>query len=53
MRKVEEYKQNAKHCRALAAWTSRPEDKATLEELAKAWEEVAARHMRDLNDADE
>jgi len=53
MRKVEEYKQNAKHCRALGARTTRPEDETTLEELAKAWEEVAARHMRDLIDADE
>jgi hypothetical protein len=38
MRKVEEYKQNAKHCRALAALVTRPEDKVTLEEIAEAWE---------------
>ena len=36
MRKVEEYKQNAKQCRALAALVTRPEDKVTLEEIAKA-----------------
>ena len=36
MRKVEEYKRNAKHCRALAALVTRPEDKLTLEEIAKA-----------------
>ena len=53
MRKVEEYKQYAKHCRTLAARTMRPEDKATLEELAKAWEEVAALHESDLYEADE
>jgi hypothetical protein len=53
MRKIEEYKQNAKHCRAFAARATRPEDKATLEELAKAWERVAALHERDLDDADE
>jgi uncharacterized protein with PhoU and TrkA domain len=42
MRKVEEYQQHAKHCRALAArMTTRPEDKVTLEEIAKAWEKVA------------
>jgi hypothetical protein len=51
MRKVEQYKQNAKHCRALAARTTRPEDKATLEELAKAWERVAALTERDLDEA--
>src|SRR5262249_41586654 len=38
MRKVEEYKQNAKHCRALAALMTRPEDRVTLEEIAEAWE---------------
>ena len=36
MRKVEGYKQNAKQCRALAALVTRPEDKVTLEEIAKA-----------------
>jgi hypothetical protein len=43
MRKVDEYQQHAKHCRDLAAQTTtRPEDKVTLEEIAKAWEKVAA-----------
>ena len=42
MRKLEEYKKHAKDCRALAARTmTRPEDKVTLEEIAKAWEKVA------------
>jgi hypothetical protein len=53
MRKVEEYKQNAKHCRALVALVTRPEDKVTLEEIAKALEEVAAFRERDLHEADE
>jgi len=35
MRKVEEYKQNAKHCRALVALVTRPEDKAASEEIAE------------------
>jgi len=38
MRRVEEYKLNAKHCRALASLVTRPEDKVTFEEIAKAWE---------------
>ena len=53
MRKVEEYKQNAKHCRALAALVTRPEDKVTLEEMAEEWEKVAALPERDLHEADE
>ena len=54
MRKVEQYKQNAKHCRALAAQTTTlPEDKVTLEEIAKAWEKVAALREDDLHEADE
>ena len=54
MRKVEEYQQHAKHCRALAARTTTlPEDKVTLEEIAKAWEKVAALRECDLHEADE
>jgi hypothetical protein len=53
MRKLEEYKQNAKQCRALAALVTRPEDKVALEEIAKAWEKVAALRARDLQEADE
>ena len=53
MRKVEEYKQNAKQCRALAALVTRPEDKVTLEEIAKAWEKVAAFRAHALYEADE
>jgi hypothetical protein len=54
MRKVEEYQQHAKHCRALAArTTTRPEDKVTLEEMAEEWEKVAALRERDLYESDE
>ena len=53
MRKVEDYKKNAKHCRALVALVTRPEDKVTLEEIAKAWEKVAEFRERDLHKADE
>jgi hypothetical protein len=53
MRKVDEYKQHAKHCRAMAALMTRPEDKVTLEEVAKAWEKVAVLRERDLHEADE
>ena len=42
---------NAKQCRALAALVTRPEDKVTLEEIAKAWEKVAAFRARDLYEA--
>ena len=50
MRRVEEYKLNAKHCRALASLVTRTEDKVTLEEIAKAWEKVAAFRERDLHE---
>ena len=54
MRKLEENKKHAKDCRALAARTmTRPEDKVTLEEIAKAWEKVAALREHDLHEADE
>jgi hypothetical protein len=32
---------------------TRPEDKVSLEEIAKAWEKVAALHERDQHEADE
>ena len=53
MRRLDEYKQHAKYCRALAALMTRPDDKLTLEEIAKAWEKVAALRERDLHEADE
>ena len=53
MFKLEEYKKHAEDCRTLAAKVARPEDKVTLEEIAKAWEKVAALRERDLHEADE
>ena len=50
MRKLEEYEKHAKDCRALAAEVTRPEDKLTLEEIAKAWEKVAALREHDLHE---
>jgi hypothetical protein len=53
MRKVDEYKQHAKYCRELAVRTPQPQDKAALENLAKAWDRVAALRKGDLEDLDE
>ena len=50
MRKLEEYKKHAKDCRALAAKVTQPDDKLTLEEIAKAWEKVAALREDDLRE---
>jgi len=50
MRKLEEYEKHAKDCRALAAKVTRREDKVTLEEIAKAWEKVAALREHDLHE---
>ena len=52
MRTLDEYKQHANYCRALAARMTQPKDKAILEEIAKAWEKVAALRERDLHEAD-
>jgi hypothetical protein len=53
MRRVEEYKQHAKDCRKLASQITLPEDKMALEEIAKAWDKVAALRERDLDEPDE
>jgi hypothetical protein len=53
MRRLDEYKQHAKDCRALAAKVTRPDDKLALEEIAKAWEKVVALRERDLHEADD
>ena len=50
MRRVAEYKHYAKDCRALAAQITQPEDKMALEELAKAWEKVAALREWDVEE---
>jgi hypothetical protein len=53
MRRLAEYKQHAKECRILAAQIARPEDKMALEELARAWDKVAALRECDLEEPDE
>jgi hypothetical protein len=42
MRVIAEYLQHAIDCRTLAERMTQPQDKKILEELAKAWEKVAA-----------
>jgi hypothetical protein len=51
MRATAEYIQHALHCRTLAGHMTRPQDKKILEELAEAWEKIAALRERDLIDA--
>jgi hypothetical protein len=51
MRATAEYIQRAIACRILAGRMTRPEDKMMLEQLAEAWEKVAALRQRDLIDA--
>ena len=53
MRRMAEYKQHAKECRTLAAQITQPEDKTALEEMAKAWDKMAALRDRDLEEPDE
>ena len=50
MRAVAEYIQHAIDCRILAERMTQPQDKKLLEELAKAWERIAALRERDLID---
>jgi hypothetical protein len=51
MRAIAEYLQHAIECRALAKRETQPQDKKILEELAEAWEKVAALRERDLINA--
>ena len=51
MRAIAEYLQHAIDCRTLAEGMTQPQDKKILEELAKAWEKVAALREQDLIDA--
>ena len=51
MRAIAEYLQHAIDCRTLAERMTLPQDKKILEELAKAWEKVAALREQDLIDA--
>ena len=51
MRAIAEYLQHAIDCRTLAERMTQPQDKKILEELAEAWEKVAALRERDLINA--
>ena len=46
-----EYIEHAIYCRVLAERMKQPEDKKILEELAEAWEKIAALSQQDLIDA--
>ena len=48
MRAIAEYLQHAIECRTLAERVTQPQDKTIFEELAEAWEKVAALRERDL-----
>ena len=48
---IAEYLQHAIACRELAERTTRPADKKIFEELASAWERIAALREQDLIDA--
>ena len=51
MRAIAEYLQHAIDCRTLAERMTQPQDRKILEELARAWEKVAALREQDLIDA--
>ena len=53
MRRVTEYKQHAKECRALAASSVRPDRKVIFEEIAKTWDRFSALRAHDLEEPDE
>lgn len=42
----EQYKKNAEECRQLARHMIRPEDRAKLEKMAQAWEQLAEERTR-------
>jgi hypothetical protein len=48
---IADYLQYAIHCRILAEAVAEPQDKKILEELARAWEKIAAMREHDLIDA--
>jgi hypothetical protein len=51
MQSTAEYLQHAIACRTLAERMTQPQDKKILEDLAKAWEKIAALREQDLIDA--
>jgi hypothetical protein len=53
MRAIADYLHHALHCRRLAESMAEPKDKKILEEIARAWEKIAAIHENDLIDAED
>jgi hypothetical protein len=51
MRAMADYLQHAIECRRLAEGIAQPQDKKILEEIADAWEKIAALREKDLIDA--
>ena len=51
MRAIADYLQHAIECRSLAEHMTQPQDKKMLEELATAWEKIAAMRENDLIEA--
>jgi hypothetical protein len=51
MRAIADYLQHAIECRRLAEHMTQPHDKKILEELARAWEKIAAIREHDIIDA--
>jgi hypothetical protein len=51
MRAIVEYLRHAMECRTLAERMAQPRDKKILEELASAWEKIAALREQDIVDA--
>lgn len=48
MRKVSEYEQHARDCRHMAASMKNPEHKKQLQDMAEAWEMLAAERRKHL-----
>ena len=48
MHTVEQYRNHARECREIAKRVDGPEDRQTLERLAKAWETLANLRERDV-----
>jgi hypothetical protein len=48
MKIVAEYRDNARHCRELAAAMESPKHKKMLERMAKAWDALADERERSL-----
>jgi len=48
MQKVLEYERHAAECRQMAAATKNPQNKKQLQDMAEAWERLAAERRRGI-----